>query len=201
MDKQKEEERRKSITDSNARLIHEDEKWSKFISANESEIIYHDNRVVHGFFSQCDNCWMWVKVIKSEELDHNAPIVRQIPLNRTAYGKQICDRCWGNPKYEKYRSWITTLLEKHVINPSPAYDDIDKMSDDGYNHLLHIGLAGPCSSGPGDDDYEELLDDFIEFIDCKKNIFPKECKTVYDRRRWIHVAVARELHKNESMLL
>ena len=49
----------------------------------------------------------------------------QIPLNRTAYGKKICDRCLEDPTYQENRSWIAALSEKYVINPRPAHDDID----------------------------------------------------------------------------
>jgi hypothetical protein len=196
MDQQK-EDHRKSVADSNARLIREGE--TKFLSANEGEIMYHGDKVVYGFFSQCEKCKMWVKVTRSEEFHYNAPIVLRIPLNRTAYGRKICYRCWGEIKrltYEENRSWIATLLEKHVINPSPAYDDINTMYNDGYRHLEQLGLAGPFSSGPWDDDLQEALDDVIEFFGCKKNIFPKECKTECDKRQWTCVAVAREMHKD-----
>jgi hypothetical protein len=198
MDQQK-EDHRKSVADSEAGLMREREKWVKFISGNESEIIYHGDIVVHGFFSQCEKCRMWVKVTRSEELDYNAPVVRQIPLDTTAYGRKICDRCWCETKrltYEENIGWISTLLKKHVINPSPAYAGIETMYNDGYRHFEHIGLAGPISSGPWDDDLREHLDDVIEFIEWKNNIFPKECKTEYDKTQWICVALAREMHKD-----
>ena len=88
MDQQK-EDHKKSGADSNADLIREGEKWTKFPSAKESEIIYHGDKVVYGFFSQCEKCKMWVKVTRPEELDYNAPMARQIPLNRTTDGQGI----------------------------------------------------------------------------------------------------------------
>jgi hypothetical protein len=101
MDQQK-EDHRKSVADSTAGLIREGEKCTKFISANESEIIYHADKVAYGFFCQCEKCKMWVKVTRSEILDYNAPIVLQIPLNRTTDGQELCDRCWDETNaYEK----------------------------------------------------------------------------------------------------
>jgi hypothetical protein len=198
MDLQK-EDHRKSVADSNAGMMREDEKWTKFLSATESEIMYDGDKVVYGFFSQCEKCKMWVKVTRPDELDYNATLVLRIPLNSTAYGRKICYRCWGETKrltYEENRCWIATLLEKHVINPSPAYDDIHTMYNDGYRHLEQLDMAGPISSGPWDDDLRESLDKVIEFIEWKKNIFPKECKTECDKKEWICVAVAREMHKD-----
>ena len=196
MDQQK-EDHRKSVADSNAGLIREDENWTKFLSASEGEIIYHGDKVVYGFFSQCEKCKMWVKVTRPEELDYNAPIVLQIPLIRTTDGQDLCDRCWDETKtYEGNIGWISTLLKKHLINPSPAYADIETMYIDGYRHFEQIGLAGPISSGPWDDDLRESLDDVIEFIGWKKNIFPKECKTVNEKGEWMCVAVARERHED-----
>ncbi|MDQ6863802.1 MAG: hypothetical protein M3044_08250 [Thermoproteota archaeon] len=198
MDQQKEEERRKNIADSHASMIHEDEKLRRFLSENEKEITYYDIKLLHGFFSQCEKCKMWVKIKREEEWDYTNPIERFIPLNRTAYGQEICDRCWDEtkrPTYEENIGWIATLLENHLINPSPTYADIDTMNSDGFRHLEQMDLAGPVSSGPLDDDLRESLDEVIEFIDWKKNIFPKECKTENDKRRWLCVAVAREIHR------
>ena len=123
MDQQK-EDHGKSIGDSNADLTREGEKRTKFHSANESEIMYHGDKVVHGFFSQCEKCKMWVKVTRPEDLNYKAPMERQIPLNRTIDGQGLCDRCYDETKpYD----WISTLLKKHLINPSPAYADIETM--------------------------------------------------------------------------
>lgn len=139
MDKQKKDH--KNIgADSNADLIREGEKW-KSPSAKGSGV-YHGDKVVYGFFSQCEKCKMWVKVTRPEELDYKATMTRQIPLNRTTDGEELCDRCWDETKpYD----WISTLLKKHLINPSPAYADIETMYNDGYRHFEQMGLTGPVS--------------------------------------------------------
>ena len=111
--------------------------------------------------------------------------------------RELCDRCWDETKtHEANIGWISALLEKHLINPSPAYADIETMYNDGYRHFEQIGLAGPISSGPWDDDLREHLDEVIESIGWRKNIFPEECKTEIDKRHWICVAVARERHED-----
>lgn len=196
MDQQK-EDHGKSVADSDSGLMRERGYRTKFNSANEGEIICHGDKVVYGFFSQCEKCKMWVKVIRPEVLDYNAQMARQIPLNRTTDGQELCDRCWDETKtHEAHVGWISTLLKKHLINPSPPYADIGTMYNDGYRHFEQIGLAGPISSGPWDDDLRESLDDVIESIDWRKNIFPKECKTEIEKRHWMCVAVARERHED-----
>jgi hypothetical protein len=195
MDQQK-EDHGKSVTDSNARMRGEGENWSKFHSTNKNETMYQGQKVVYGFFSQCEKCKMWVKVTRPEVLDYNAPLERQIPLNRTTDGEELCDRCWDETRpYD----WISTLLKKHLINPSAAYADIETMYNDGYRHFEQIGLAGPISSGPWDDDLREHLDDVVESIGWRKNIFPREYKTEIDKRHWMCVGVARERHEDPSL--
>ena len=143
---------------------------------------------------------MWVKVTRHEELDYKAPMAQQIPLNITTDGQGICDRCWDETKTQEANiGWIFAILKKHLINPSPAYADIETMYNDGYRHFEQIGLAGPISSGPWDDDLREHLDDVIENIQWRKNIFTKECKTEIDKRHWVCVAVARERHEDPSL--
>src|SRR6266487_2375078 len=193
---QQEEDHGKSVDDSNAPMIGEGENWSKFHSTNKSETMYQGHKVVYGFFSQCEKCKMWVNFTRPEEFDYDASVVRQVALNRTTDGEELSNRCWDETK--PY-NWISTLLKKHLINPSPAYADIETMYNDGYRHFEQMGLTGPVSSGPWDDDLREHLDYVIELIGWKKNIFPKECKTGRDKTRWTCVAIARERHKDPSL--